>query len=521
MTRSKLDNSRDVPSPAAPSPAAPSPAAPSPAAPSPESREDASSQLETWYKSPNSPPEHETSTETTGSVDGDSQNDKRRRKLGAVTLNIGKNETERIQVPGLASLGRVYLRYETEVIAERRRIKFFRKRNLRCSAESRELLAAMKPKHKKALAHHFVRRRWEEIGIWNDTWKFENPSKSIWKWNWETRRLLDSDGNLPFTGGAFKECLNLDPGEYANSVKSRAQNQIPNGQWTGENGNDFISSRPWFAFEIERRVERTRRARSDDAATGVDTDIFVRDRWIEAGLWNAKWDTVTGAQNQFLVGWRWDHEDSEPQWADFQDLERRDGLANIAATLGFPLPTLETMPTSGPSAEDGSASELSFSVFEDETEAQAGTLMSVAADTGSAVTTAEEERGSTAQDEANQGTQRETEGSGANLVKDEDKENIEPPPVLRRSKRIANMKAQSAMRDAEAAEAAEAAQVAQQNQPASRAAPRRRRRQPVDDLPSSGKPARGGKRRVLADITEDIAAANPPKAPAKKRRRRG
>ncbi|KAJ6779866.1 hypothetical protein PWT90_00863 [Aphanocladium album] len=390
------------------------------------------------------------------------------------------------------TLGRPFTRYGVEVNLELRRLKLF-KADARCNPETRKRLTSMEIEEKKALAHHFVRRRWKEFSAWNDVWKWEDKIKAGWKWKWQKRLLLDADGNLPIAGKALRECAGSNPGEYALNAKRRACGQMPESRWTSEDGDDFISSRPWFAFEIECIVSSMRNDVADGSPGQASQGSIVRDRWMEAGIWNSDWDLLSDAGMDLVAGWRWDHEDAEPPWLDLREINNMDELSLALS-------------------EKKSIAEPSASAFDILTDAQISVLET--AETGTRSTSAKAAEG-LAQDEENRNTKTETKGDEENRINEENKENIEPPrPTLRRSARIARLQEQRAI------QAAEAAQAAQANQPASRTAPRRRR-QPLVNLSSSERPKRGGKRKIFADITEDIAAANPRQAPAKKRRRRG
>lgn len=76
----------------------------------------------------------------------------------------------------------------------------------------------------------------------------------------------------------------------------------------------FITSRPWYVWELEVAEEERRIRRHPDTWDLWDRQRNnVTARWKEAGNWKESWGEVPG--------WKWRHESSSPEPADPNDME--------------------------------------------------------------------------------------------------------------------------------------------------------------------------------------------------------
>ncbi|KAM3527551.1 hypothetical protein MY4038_006312 [Beauveria bassiana] len=190
--------------------------------------------------------------------------------------------------------GRPAARLGPEAGLEMERIKVFHQEDDRCSDNTRQQLEVMSPQDKKMLA---------SIGV------------------------------LMLVREAIKDCGAMSPGQYGKLKYETAlqQSQIPEEGWTCEQGDNFIGSRPWFAFQVECMVESTRRGKvtiDDQQRWPTAADDFIRRQWMEKGIWDDKWDDLGRVLNESMVGWRWKGEGDEPEGADLEELNSMDEIVS-------------------------------------------------------------------------------------------------------------------------------------------------------------------------------------------------
>lgn len=221
-------------------------------------------------------------------------------------------------------VGKPERRYNAEKSLEMTRIDSFKEKDEQCSRETREWLAAMDRSKQEALTRHFIRRRWEAMGVWcNRRWKLKPSPDTMWEWPWLPSRRDPRSGILRLTRLALRECGILRSGRYGELMQDKASNQTPQSFWSHVEADDFISSRPWFAFEIECVVEDTRRWKLPAEAKELlptEASDFIRRQWMEKGIWNDEWSSQGSQQEGVFVGWRWKKETAEPQQADMTEL---------------------------------------------------------------------------------------------------------------------------------------------------------------------------------------------------------
>lgn len=84
----------------------------------------------------------------------------------------------------------------------------------------------------------------------------------------------------------------------------------------------FITSRPWFMFEVENKDMAERRFRiSTDAWRAYSNTAqppSVAGLWMERGEWKEEWSANYRTR---LIGWKWRHESPSPQPEDHTRLD--------------------------------------------------------------------------------------------------------------------------------------------------------------------------------------------------------
>lgn len=254
-----------------------------------------------------------------------------------------------------AYVGKPERRYNTEKSLEMTRIDSFKEKDEQCSNGTREWLAAMDRSRQEALTRHFIRRRWEAMGVWNNnSWKLKPSPDTRWEWPWLPPRRLWDSGILRLTKHALEKCGILRSGCFGELMRNKASNQTPQSFWGHVEADDFISSRPWFAFEIECMVEDTRREQLPAEAKGLlptESSDFIRRQWMKKGIWNDEWSCQGRVQEGAFVGWRWENESPEPQQADMTELNamyEMDFTESESEEMRRARPPARTSPATGP-----------------------------------------------------------------------------------------------------------------------------------------------------------------------------
>lgn len=216
-------------------------------------------------------------------------------------------------------VGKPVSRYEAEIDLEAVRLAFTQESDPLLDRETKERL--------RSPAQSFVKQHWEEIGVWNTAWVQKTAKQNSWKWRWQKKQ---SSSYLSITEEAIKKCGGMIPGQYGQETKRMPQNQQPASTWTEAEGDAFIRSRPWFAFEIECMVEFARRqSLSEQERQSLSTRAagYIRRQWLQAGIWNTNWDLLSDVRDEPIVGWRWcDEEIAEPDRADLSEFNSEGSL---------------------------------------------------------------------------------------------------------------------------------------------------------------------------------------------------
>ncbi|ATY64629.1 hypothetical protein A9K55_004399 [Cordyceps militaris] len=219
-----------------------------------------------------------------------------------------------------SSVGRPEARILTEAGLEWKRMMLFLGNADQCNNGTAQELHALDIVDRKSMARYFVWERWRNIGAWNRDWMVTATPKANWRWPWQKRRPEeDGEGNLRLLRDAIEACGDMRPGQYGKLSKETARHQCPKEGWTSYQGDEFIRSRPWFAFEVECMVESTRRGGVElegEQCWPTAPGDFIRRQWMDEGIWNNDWDHLEAVRIEPNVGWRWAEEGQEPGYAD-------------------------------------------------------------------------------------------------------------------------------------------------------------------------------------------------------------
>lgn len=179
------------------------------------------------------------------------------------------------------------------------------------------------------LVRHCLKRRWEKLGVWNPDWGFAgrhanaNDEGRKWRWKWESQDdAADVEAaRVQLVRRVLRQRQNLRRGE---SVPVIPHSHLEEGA-TAEQAESFITTRPWFMFQIEIEEERLRYGRLA-SEEGHDYDIFpgtaekqVIERWKQRGDWRPEFDRI---RYQCVPSWKWRHESASPEPEDLSQLQR-------------------------------------------------------------------------------------------------------------------------------------------------------------------------------------------------------
>ncbi|KAF1952625.1 hypothetical protein CC80DRAFT_527691 [Byssothecium circinans] len=169
----------------------------------------------------------------------------------------------------------------------------------------------------------FQGHRWEKLGVWNPEWGFAgrnvqpNDNAYGWKWRWEqTADDSESTGYLGFTyieqlvARAVHLRQNLRRGENVPVLPRSCLKQ----DVTTSQAESFIISRPWFIFRIELAEERKRYDRlSVDEQRQYPHSAWkqVIEWWKERGDWREEFN-----RKNWVTSWKWQHESPSPEPED-------------------------------------------------------------------------------------------------------------------------------------------------------------------------------------------------------------
>ena len=180
------------------------------------------------------------------------------------------------------------------------------------------------------IEHHYIKRRWEKLGIWNPKWGIPGPNPPAddpvwdWRWPWEpedtdldrrakgedlARRVMQSRRGLRREEAALvAPCSRLPPNAPASTAET------------------FMMTRPWFIYEVEHKENEVRNKR------------LVWDQWLllyqqypspffnEVEVWWKERGDKRG-EPDWLAGvaiepWKWRHESPSPEPEDLTPINQ-------------------------------------------------------------------------------------------------------------------------------------------------------------------------------------------------------
>ena len=196
------------------------------------------------------------------------------------------------------------------------------------------------------LVRHNVKRRWEQLGVWNSEWGF--PGRSVhpnddvagWKWPWQQHEINGPGPKNPYTQQLLARALqlreNLGRGEsYLAIPRSHIKKDT-----SASKAESFIISRPWFIFRVEVAEERARYDRlsnEDRRRYPYSPHMQVIKRWKERGDWREEFD-----KTMWITSWKWGHESfpelegMEDAPPDINDIEFTPSEIGDLATIDLP-----------------------------------------------------------------------------------------------------------------------------------------------------------------------------------------
>ncbi len=228
-----------------------------------------------------------------------------------------------------------------------------------------------------------IKRRWEKLGVWNPEWGFpdrvENPQPNddtrTWKWPWQHGDAAAdwSDKGEDDLGAMARNprhpvtrAIELRRGRR----RSEHSPVIPHSRLqtdaSASQGESFITSRPWFMFQVEGCEDWERLARvplrTHHFYGNKAPFLSVRDQWRERGDWKEEWPYEERHQSRQVIGWKWRHESPSPEPEDHDRLDNPtldltpseiDALEAVRPPTPPPPPRTPDPPLIGPRCSDG------------------------------------------------------------------------------------------------------------------------------------------------------------------------
>jgi hypothetical protein len=139
-----------------------------------------------------------------------------------------------------------------------------------------------------------------------------NDNAYGWKWRWEQQTADDSEsaGHAQLVARAVRLRQNLRRGENAPVLPRSCLKQDA----TASQAESFIISRPWFIFQIELAEEWTRYRRlsvGEQRRYPYSARKQVIKWWKERGDWREEFDRMN-----LVTSWKWRHESPSPEPED-------------------------------------------------------------------------------------------------------------------------------------------------------------------------------------------------------------
>ncbi|KAI0111249.1 hypothetical protein GGR51DRAFT_569271 [Nemania sp. FL0031] len=180
------------------------------------------------------------------------------------------------------------------------------------------------------IAHHNTKRRWQKLGVWNPEWEFDQRkvlpnNDKFHKWTWrshpnDVNRSYDEAAELAARG--LRSRQHLRRGERAPIMPQ----SYPGQETTTTKVEEFLISRPWFAFQLEVAEEEARRLRLpiQDQRRYPKPKAQVIEWWKERGDWGDE------------LSWKWSDESPSPEPEDLTPLhDIQDSPLEVAGEMEF------------------------------------------------------------------------------------------------------------------------------------------------------------------------------------------
>lgn len=207
-------------------------------------------------------------------------------------------------------------RYKDEARREHDRLDTFI-RSADANAHAADLLLGPRGYQRRdIIVRRNIRKRWQRLGIWNPEWGIPgrvnsqpNDNTYEWKWKWQSTVDPSPPGPQHPISRAMQLRRNLAYGERPlPPPRSHLRHDS-----SASEAESFITSRPWFIWEIEKAEFTHRFIRIPTEQRGrpnPDEDGQVTKWWKERGDWEP--------------GWKWRHESPSPEPEDLKPLSTDD-----------------------------------------------------------------------------------------------------------------------------------------------------------------------------------------------------
>lgn len=211
-------------------------------------------------------------------------------------------------------------------------------------------LLSLQEEREPIVIRHRIRKRWQELGIWNPEWEFpylqswapeplHGSTQINWDWEWDSEKR-----HRP---GLWVK--HRDQGSDASFNLSISPTKVAEGALARE-AEAFIVSRPWFIYRMHKAENQIRFKRvPGELLRGLELAAFpggdrVRRVWEERGEWNDSWDEPGIKRKSIEPGWTWRDESPEPELDDILQFDTADlNQRDILEWEAIPLPSLSTM----------------------------------------------------------------------------------------------------------------------------------------------------------------------------------
>lgn len=183
------------------------------------------------------------------------------------------------------------------------------------------------------LARSRIRQKWESLGIWNPSWGVPGLCREdasdypeLWCWPWQSQEHVQATQS---SMEAVLAAVRARSGRRSMDKFEPPRWQLPLPHTTTpDQAEQFLTTRPWFAFGLEVREELVRLTRLEylqhPNPNNLTAEKIVAKRWIDRGIWSKSWDLPDEGGLKSAPGWRWPKE--VPDNATSLELEHVVGL---------------------------------------------------------------------------------------------------------------------------------------------------------------------------------------------------